>query len=186
MAGGIWNKVFPPIRLTVNSLYSHFMKPNDKASSSLIPPGPKLNSTGLPDKLPMEAGIMIPNLVGTARGLHYTKEHASFFKFVKSVFNGTETNFYALPGVPKEMKSMFSNYVLPEIEKTNKNKVVCRSIRTTGVPESILQEKISDIIDKNKDKCDIAFLPHRMLGVDIRLTTSDQPLINILIDSILE
>ena len=84
------------------------------------------------------------------------------------------------------MKSMFSNYVLPEIEKTNKNKVVCRSIRTTGVPESILQEKISDIIDKNKDKCDIAFLPHRMLGVDIRLTTSDQSLINILIDSIIE
>ena len=84
------------------------------------------------------------------------------------------------------MKSMFSNYVLPEIEKTNKNKVVCRSIRTTGVPESILQEKISDIIDKNKDKCDIAFLPHRMLGVDIRLTTSDQSLINILIDSIME
>ena len=134
----------------------------------------------------IKKGNMIPNKVGSARGLHYTKEHASFFKFVKSVFNGTETNFYALPGVPKEMKSMFSNYVLPEIEKTNKNKVVCRSIRTTGVPESILQEKISDIIDKNKDKCDIAFLPHRMLGVDIRLTTSDQSLINILIDSIME
>ena len=134
----------------------------------------------------IKKGNMIPNKVGSARGLHYTKEHASFFKLVKSVFNGTETNFYALPGVPKEMKSMFSNYVLPEIEKTNKNKVVCRSIRTTGVPESILQEKISDIIDKNKDKCDIAFLPHRMLGVDIRLTTSDQSLINILIDSIME
>ena len=134
----------------------------------------------------IKKGNMIPNKVGSARGLHYTKEHASFFKFVKSVFNGTETNFYALPGVPKEMKSMFSNYVLPEIEKTNKNKVVCSSIRTTGVPESILQEKISDIIDKNKDKCDIAFLPHRMLGVDIRLTTSDQSLINILIDSIME
>ena len=134
----------------------------------------------------IKKGNMIPNKVGSARGLHYTKEHASFFKLVKSVFNGTETNFYALPGVPKEMKSMFSNYVLPEIEKTNKNKVVCRSIRTTGVPESILQEKISDIIDENKDQCDIAFLPHRMLGVDIRLTTSDQSLINVLIDLIME
>ena len=134
----------------------------------------------------IKKGNMIPNKVGSARGLHYSKGHASFFKLIKSVFNGTETNFYALPGVPKEMKSMFSNYVLPEIEKTNKNKVVCRSIRTTGVPESILQEKISDIIDKNKDKCDFAFLPHRMLGVDIRLTTSDQSLINILIDSIME
>ena len=82
------------------------------------------------------------------------------------------------------MKSMFTNYVLPEIEKSLKNKVVCKSIRTTGVPESILQEKITDIIDANKEKCDIAFLPHRMLGVDIRLTSSDNQLVVDLINSI--
>ena len=82
------------------------------------------------------------------------------------------------------MKSMFTNYVLPEIEKSLKNKVVCKSIRTTGVPESILQEKITDIIDANKEKCDIAFLPHRMLGVDIRLTSSDNQLVEDLINSI--
>ena len=82
------------------------------------------------------------------------------------------------------MKSMFTNYVLPEIEKSLKKKVVCKSIRTTGVPESILQEKITDIIDANKEKCDIAFLPHRMLGVDIRLTSSDNQLVEDLINSI--
>ena len=54
------------------------------------------------------------------------------------------------------------------------------------MPESILQEKISDIIDENKERCDIAFLPHRMLGVDIRLTTSDKNLINTLVDSIVK
>lgn len=110
-------------------------------------------------------GIMIPNLVGTARGLHYTKKHDSVLKSVKGLITGDKNrvNFFALPGVPKEMKSMFTNYVLPEIEKSLKSKVVCKSIRTTGVPESILQEKITDIIDANKEKCDIAFLPHRML-----------------------
>ena len=72
----------------------------------------------------VKKGNMIPNKVGSARGLHYAKEHASFFKAIKSMVKKTpkETNFYALPGVPKEMKSMFSNYVLPEIEKTNRNK----------------------------------------------------------------
>ena len=131
-------------------------------------------------------GIMIPNLVGTARGLHYTKKHDSVLKSVKGLITGNKNrvNFFALPGVPKEMKSMFTNYVLPEIEKSLKNKVVCKSIRTTGVPESILQEKITDIIDANKEKCDIAFLPHRMLGVDIRLTSSDNQLVVDLINSI--
>ena len=131
-------------------------------------------------------GIMIPNLVGTARGLHYTKKHDSVLKSVKGLITGDKNrvNFFALPGVPKEMKSMFTNYVLPEIEKSLKNKVVCKSIRTTGVPESILQEKITDIIDANKEKCDIAFLPHRMLGVDIRLTSLDNQLVEDLINSI--
>ena len=131
-------------------------------------------------------GIMIPNLVGTARGLHYTKKHDSVLKSVKGLITGDKNrvNFFALPGVPKEMKSMFTNYVLPEIEKSLKSKVVCKSIRTTGVPESILQEKITDIIDANKEKCDIAFLPHRMLGVDIRLTSSNNQLVEDLINSI--
>ena len=131
-------------------------------------------------------GIMIPNLVGTARGLHYPNKHDSVLKSVKDLITGDKNrvNFFALPGVPKEMKSMFTNYVLPEIEKSLKSKVVCKSIRTTGVPESILQEKITDIIDANKEKCDIAFLPHRMLGVDIRLTSSDNQLVEDLINSI--
>ena len=131
-------------------------------------------------------GIMIPNLVGTARGLHYTKKHQSVLKSVKGLIKGSKNkvNFFALPGVPKEMKSMFTNYVLPEIEKSLKNKVVCKSIRTTGVPESILQEKITDIINANNEKCDIAFLPHRMLGVDIRLTSSNNQLVEDLINEI--
>ena len=131
-------------------------------------------------------GIMIPNLVGTARGLHYTKKHQSVLKSVKGLIKGSKNkvNFFALPGVPKEMKSMFTNYVLPEIEKSLKNKVVCKSIRTTGVPESILQEKITDIINANNEKCDIAFLPHRMLGVDIRLTSSNNQMVEDLINEI--
>ena len=133
-------------------------------------------------------GKMITNLVGTARGLHYTKDHSSLFKTVETALKGgpKKTHFFALPGVPQEMKSMMTNYVLPVLEKELESKVVCKSIRTTGVPESILQEKISDIIDANKDKCDIAFLPHRMLGVDIRLTTQDTDFLDSLLKSIVK
>ena len=133
-------------------------------------------------------GKMIENLVGTARGLHYTKEHASLLKNVKAIFKGKskKTHFFALPGVPQEMKSMFTNYVLPLMEDELDNKVICKSIRTTGIPESILQEKISDIIDANNQKCDIAFLPHRMLGVDIRLTSEDAKLVKNLVESIVK
>ena len=133
-------------------------------------------------------GQMITNLVGTARGLHYTKDHSSLFKTVKTTFRGgsKKSHFFALPGVPQEMKSMMKNYVLPVLEKDLESKVVCKSIRTTGVPESILQEKISDIIEENKDRCDIAFLPHRMLGVDIRLTTQDADFLDSLLKSIVK
>ena len=133
-------------------------------------------------------GQMITNLVGTARGLHYIKDHSSLFKTVKTAFKGgpKKSHFFALPGVPQEMKSMMKNYVLPVLEKDLESKVVCKSIRTTGVPESILQEKISDIIEENKDRCDIAFLPHRMLGVDIRLTTQDADFLDSLLKSIVK
>jgi nicotinamide-nucleotide amidase len=120
--------------------------------------------------------------------LHYTKDHSSLFKTVETVLKGgpKKTHFFALPGVPQEMKSMMTNYVLPVLEKELESKVVCKSIRTTGVPESILQEKISDIIDANKDKCDIAFLPHRMFGVDIRLTSEDVEIVDSLLKSIVK
>jgi len=133
-------------------------------------------------------GKMIQNLVGTARGLHYTKNHSSLIKIVKSVVKKTsgETHFFALPGVPQEMKSMFNNYILPLMEKAIDKKVICKSIRTTGVPESVLQEKIHDIIELHNAKCDIAFLPHRMLGVDIRLTSKDGDLIEKLVNDIVK
>ena len=133
-------------------------------------------------------GSMITNLVGTARGLHYTKDHASIFKTVKTALKGgpKKTHFFALPGVPQEMKSMFTNYILPFLQSKTKEKVVCKTIRTTSLPESVLEEKISDLIKDNQKQCDIAFLPHRMLGVDIRLTSKDPELVNNLLESIVK
>ena len=51
-------------------------------------------------------GEVIPNSIGTARGLKFKKN---------------STVIYALPGVPNEMKKMFKKYILPQIYDANPN-----------------------------------------------------------------
>ncbi len=82
-----------------------------------------------------------------------------------------ETLFFALPGVPQEMKWMLENEVLPILRsKKPKPLAVYRKLRTTGIPESAIYEKIENLIDPKGD-VKIAFLPG-YLGVDIRLAAS--------------
>ena len=45
---------------------------------------------------------MIDNSFGTARGMHFEKDGS---------------NYFALPGVPKEMEGMMLNYILPYLEE---------------------------------------------------------------------
>ena len=97
-------------------------------------------------------GKIIPNNVGTARGIH--------------IFNNI-LDIFAMPGVPKEMKSMMKNTVLPWFNDKTNNKIHVNTLRTTGIMESTLAEKMSDIIEISKN-IEIAFLP-QFTGVDIRL-----------------
>jgi nicotinamide-nucleotide amidase len=82
--------------------------------------------------------------------------------------------FIALPGVPYEMKSMVTDFILSELQKTFKDKFdgfyLSKTILTTGISESALFEKIGDIkeiIGENK----LAFLPSAeliRLRIDIK------------------
>ena len=81
------------------------------------------------------------------------------------------TLFFALPGVPLEMKWMLGNEVLPILRsKKPEGFVIQRKLRTTGIPESAIYEKIEGLIDPKGD-VKIAFLPG-YLGVDIKLVVS--------------
>lgn len=102
-------------------------------------------------------GEVIPNPVGSARGLHYRKEHCHLF---------------ALPGVPKEMKSMMTETVLPWFESRMTTTFRVRTIRTTGIPESALAEKVRPVLSR-ETVCRIAFLP-QLTGVDIRLFCDEE------------
>ena len=85
------------------------------------------------------------------------------------IFEKNKVRFYVMPGVPKEMKAMMENRVLNDIRNSvgipkAKTRILC----TTGIAESSLFEKISDL-EKIEAFAHLAFLPS-FTGVRIRLT----------------
>ncbi len=99
-------------------------------------------------------GSIIPNPVGSARGLHFEVDGM---------------NIFALPGVPREMKAMMTSTVLPWVNGQSSTAITVKTIRTTGIMESGLAEKMGAVIEKLNDELKIAFLP-QFTGVDIRVS----------------
>ncbi len=132
------------------------------AARDLVIPDINRNQAMKPD-----IGEVIPNPIGSARGLHLSNKSYHLF---------------AMPGVPAEMKSMMTDTILPWIESRSKSKIHVTVMRTTGIMESVLYEKVQGILD-DYPQINVAFLP-RFTGVDIRLTTSDKNTLNRLVDQI--
>ncbi|MBN2423776.1 MAG: competence/damage-inducible protein A [Calditrichaceae bacterium] len=95
---------------------------------------------------------VIYNWAGTAPGLILEKDG---------------TTFIFMPGVPVEMKAMVNKFVLNYLSKKLKLPALhTRLLRTTGIAESTLYERLEEIINKNS-RFPVAFLP-RQIGVDLR------------------
>ena len=76
-----------------------------------------------------------------------------------------------LPGVPWEMRRMLADTLLPRIiERTQETPVVVRSrtVRTTGIAESAIAERLGDLAS-GFEGLPLAYLPGES-GVDLRLT----------------
>ncbi len=97
----------------------------------------------------------ITNVIGTAPGMWFEK-------------NGKV--FMAMPGVPHEMKRMMTEQVLPKLLQTFKMPtIVHKVIRTIGIGESFLADKISSWEKALPKHIKLAYLPG--LGdVKLRLT----------------
>jgi len=103
-------------------------------------------------------GEIIDNPLGSARGLYFSNPIAKYF---------------ALPGVPAEMKAMLTNTVIPLIMQDSSKNSYIKTIKTIGLGESAIAEKLDDVIEKYNRKIKLAFLPQ--LGrVDIRLFSKDK------------
>ena len=75
----------------------------------------------------------IPNERGSAPGL------------IGSLADGTR--FYAVPGVPGEMREMMESTILPELASLTGATIVSRIVRCTGIGESKVAELLADRFD---------------------------------------
>lgn len=101
----------------------------------------------------------LQNPVGTAVGLWYADET-----------DGRERILVVLPGVPQEMKQIFSASVAPRLkERADLLDVTHRTLLTSGIGESDLQEEIGDLSGVLEEDLSLAYLPSTS-GVRLRLT----------------
>ncbi|MFZ6013003.1 MAG: competence/damage-inducible protein A, partial [Bacteroidota bacterium] len=98
----------------------------------------------------------ITNAVGTAPGMWFRKN---------------EKVFVSMPGVPHEMKRMMTYLIIPKLKETFPTPVINHSIiRTVGIGESFLADKISSWEKSLPAHFKLAYLPD-LGGVKLRLTS---------------
>ncbi len=89
-------------------------------------------------------------------------------------FQFGQTTYYILQGIPREMEAMFEKHIRPALADPYAGKrILFRTIRTTGIPESVLYESVKDAVERYSEKLSVAFLPKLTVGVDIRLTAAN-------------
>lgn len=99
----------------------------------------------------------LTNPVGTAPGL--AMEHGGRLVVL-------------LPGVPREMREIFRADLLGALREHFGERMMpvhTRSIRTTGIPESLLSQRVGERLTEGLSPLGLAFLPDER-GVDLRLT----------------
>ena len=102
-----------------------------------------------------EGATVLPNPRGTAPGLW--------------VEDAQGRVVVMLPGVPSEMRGLLAEEVLPRIAQRSGGQVVrSRTVRTTGIAESALAERVG-AIEEDIAPLTLAYLPSTE-GVDLRVT----------------
>ena len=94
----------------------------------------------------------ISNKLGTALGMIGKKNNSTII---------------VLPGVPKELKQMFTDSIIPDYFPPSKKHSVI-TFKTTGITESKLYLMLEDTICQNINNFKFSFLPH-FSGVNIRV-----------------
>lgn len=113
--------------------------------------GIKMPQVNTSQALIPQGAEILPNSLGTAPGLLFEEEYGTII---------------LLPGVPAEMKAMFSESVIPHLtNKGDRRGIAVQTIHTTGISESELYERLQGI----RTGATVAFLP-TFTGVDIQVT----------------
>jgi len=126
----------------------------------------RFEARGIPLAASNRGQAMVPegfdvlhNPIGTAPGLWH--DHP---------LEGGYSSIVVLPGVPQEMKRIMTDSVLPRVEKrAGAHRIVRRTILTTGIGESNLNELLGDLTPFLDERLRLAFLPG-LQGVRLRIT----------------
>lgn len=103
---------------------------------------------------------VISNPVGTAPGFATTWKKDG----------GSRGLFASLPGVPAEMQVMLTDWVIPRLADVRDiRQIRSRMLLTTGLGESVLQERIMDLVPAKGSGVKLAYLPGAG-GVRLRIT----------------
>lgn len=98
----------------------------------------RINETRLKMARIPRGSIAVQNPVGSAPSVYIDIESDAGTK---------RTRIFCLPGVPKEMKAVFSGVILPQIkEKVGKHYIVESMFETIGVSESMLAPTLSRLV----------------------------------------
>jgi nicotinamide-nucleotide amidase len=86
-----------------------------------------------------EGATVLPNAHGTAPGLALEVNPNPFRP------GGRPSLLVMLPGPPRELRPMFTNLVVPLLQRhfPSAEAFVCRTLKTTGIGESYMEERIS-------------------------------------------
>ncbi len=104
---------------------------------------------------------MLPNELGTAPGMWFYENN---------------TVFVSMPGVPFEMKGLMTNSIIPKLKEQFDLPVIFHKvIKTIGIGESWLADKIKPWTDALPESISLAYLPS-LREVKLRLTTSGNDL----------
>ncbi|MBN2776919.1 MAG: CinA family nicotinamide mononucleotide deamidase-related protein [Bacteroidales bacterium] len=94
--------------------------------------------------VPHKAEVFV-NILGTAPGM--------MFRFDKKLL-------FSMPGVPFEMQHLMTNHFIPQIKNSSvPQKIFHKTILTTGLPEAILAEKLSNWENSLPEDIKLAYLP---------------------------
>jgi nicotinamide-nucleotide amidase len=100
---------------------------------------------------------VVSNTYGTAPGMWFEKEGKVFV---------------SMPGVPREMKYMMTDTIIPRLQKQFKMPIIIHQmVKTSGIPESDLAQKLEDWEDNLPAAIKLAYLPG-LKQVKLRLTAS--------------
>ena len=133
----------------------------DRLKSKFYQMGIEISESNRSQAMVPDKGSIINNPLGSARGFH---------------LKHNEISLIILPGVPREMKHMINDYIIPIINKYQIKKNYTAIIRTTGISESKIFEMTEPAITQNSNAA-IGYYPSYN-GVDIRLKSDDKNLVD--------